>query len=222
MLLIGGRLGEMPSSDYTLLKSPYPDQTLVHVHPDASRARPRLPSRPCRSTPRPPAFVAALAKLQAGTSRPGRTTTAKLHAAPISTGRRRPKPAPGRCRWARSCAISKRVLPDDAIITNGAGNYATWVHRFHRFRRFGTQAAPTSGSMGYGTPAAVAAKALYPGPPRRRLCRRRLLPDERPGIRNRRAIRPADRRRSSSTTASTARSACTRSANIRAGSWPPT
>ena len=43
------------------------------------------------------------------------------------------------------------MLPDDAIITNGAGNYATWVHRFHRFRRFGTQAAPTSGSMGYGT-----------------------------------------------------------------------
>ena len=54
------------------------------------------------------------------------------------------------------------MLPDDAILTNGAGNYATWVHRFHRFRRFGTQAAPTSGSMGYGTPAAVAAKALYP------------------------------------------------------------
>ena len=54
------------------------------------------------------------------------------------------------------------VLPDDAILTNGAGNYATWVHRFHRFRRFATQAAPTSGSMGYGTPAAVAAKALFP------------------------------------------------------------
>ena len=54
------------------------------------------------------------------------------------------------------------VLPDDAILTNGAGNYATWVHRFHRFRRFATQAAPTSGSMGYGTPAAVAAKMLFP------------------------------------------------------------
>ena len=54
------------------------------------------------------------------------------------------------------------MLPDDAILTNGAGNYATWVHRFHRFRRFATQAAPTSGSMGYGTPAAVAAKALFP------------------------------------------------------------
>ncbi|TIO12287.1 MAG: thiamine pyrophosphate-binding protein, partial [Mesorhizobium sp.] len=56
----------------------------------------------------------------------------------------------------------RETLPEDAILTNGAGNYATWVHRFHRFRRFATQAAPTSGSMGYGTPAAVAAKALYP------------------------------------------------------------
>jgi acetolactate synthase-1/2/3 large subunit len=47
-------------------------------------------------------------------------------------------------------------------MTNGAGNYATWVHRYHRFRRFATQAAPASGSMGYGLPAAVAAKAQFP------------------------------------------------------------
>lgn len=50
----------------------------------------------------------------------------------------------------------------DTIFTNGAGNYATWLHRFHRFRQFNTQAAPASGSMGYGLPAAVAAKALFP------------------------------------------------------------
>jgi acetolactate synthase-1/2/3 large subunit len=59
-------------------------------------------------------------------------------------------------------AYLNEVLPEDAILTNGAGNYATWVHRFYKFRRYGTQGAPTSGSMGYGTPAAVAAKALYP------------------------------------------------------------
>ena len=56
----------------------------------------------------------------------------------------------------------EEVLPHDAILTNGAGNYATWVHRFHRSRTFATQAAPTSGSMGYGMPAAVAAKLLFP------------------------------------------------------------
>ena len=54
------------------------------------------------------------------------------------------------------------VLPEDVIICNGAGNFATWVHRFHRFRRFNTQAAPTSGSMGYGLPAGVAAKTMFP------------------------------------------------------------
>jgi acetolactate synthase-1/2/3 large subunit len=53
-------------------------------------------------------------------------------------------------------------LPPDAIITNGAGNFSTWIHRFHRYRRLGTQLAPTSGSMGYGVPAAVAAKLRHP------------------------------------------------------------
>jgi acetolactate synthase-1/2/3 large subunit len=54
------------------------------------------------------------------------------------------------------------ALPDDAIITNGAGNYTVWVHRFHQYKRYGTQLAPTAGSMGYGLPAAVAAKAVHP------------------------------------------------------------
>ena len=53
-------------------------------------------------------------------------------------------------------------LPDDAILTNGAGNYATWLHRLYRYRGFRTQLAPYSGSMGYGVPAAVAAKVLHP------------------------------------------------------------
>jgi acetolactate synthase-1/2/3 large subunit len=53
-------------------------------------------------------------------------------------------------------------LPEDAIVCNGAGNYATWVHRFLRFRNYATQLAPTSGSMGYGTPAAVGAKRVHP------------------------------------------------------------
>ena len=54
-------------------------------------------------------------------------------------------------------------LPLDAILCNGAGNYAAWIHRFYRFRQFATQIAPTSASMGYGMPAAVAMKRLYPG-----------------------------------------------------------
>src|SRR6202012_4086520 len=53
-------------------------------------------------------------------------------------------------------------LPDDAIIANGAGNYTVWVHRFYRYRRRATEMAPTSGAMGYGLPAAIAAKLKYP------------------------------------------------------------
>ena len=56
----------------------------------------------------------------------------------------------------------RRILPPDAIIANGAGNFAVWVHRFYRYRQFGTELAPTSGSMGYGVPAAIAAKLVHP------------------------------------------------------------
>ncbi|TIU95168.1 MAG: thiamine pyrophosphate-binding protein, partial [Mesorhizobium sp.] len=73
-----------------------------------------------------------------------------------------PESGPGAVQMGPIMNYLEKMLPDDAILTNGAGNYATWVHRFHRSRRFATQAAPTSGSMGYGTPAAVAAKELFP------------------------------------------------------------
>ncbi len=79
-------------------------------------------------------------------------------------------------------------LPKDAILTNGAGNYATWLHRYHRFNAFGTQLAPTSGSMGYGLPAAVAAKCMQPEKDGCVLRGRWLLPDERPGVRDRRSV----------------------------------
>ncbi len=86
-------------------------------------------------------------------------------------------------------------LPADAILCNGAGNYAAWIHRFFRFRRFAHHVAPASGSMGYGVPAAVAMKRLYPRAPGRLPRRRRRFFDERPGIRHRRAIRSADHHR---------------------------
>ena len=80
---------------------------------------------------------------------------------PIAPGRRRAGTR-ARCSSARSSPGCRERLPDDAIITNGAGNYSGWVHRFFRFRRYGTQLAPTSGSMGYGLPAAIAAKLRHP------------------------------------------------------------
>ena len=101
VLLIGGRLGEMPSSDYTLLKSPYPDQTAGACPSRCRRARPRLPPDAWRSTPRrrpspKPLPSASRPRRRAGPARRPSCTP------PISTGRRRRKPAPARCRWGRS------------------------------------------------------------------------------------------------------------------------
>jgi acetolactate synthase-1/2/3 large subunit len=160
VLLIGGRFGEMPSSDYTLLKSPYPDQTLVHVHADASElGRVFRPTLAINASPA--AFVEAFAK-RGGPKSPGWAGNAEaLHKAYLDWSTP-PETGPGPVQMGPIMNYLESVLPDDAIMANGAGNYATWLHRFHRFRRFATQAAPTSGSMGYGTPAAVAAKAMFP------------------------------------------------------------
>jgi acetolactate synthase-1/2/3 large subunit len=160
ILLAGGRFSEMPSSSYTLIDLPYPRQTFVHVHADAEELgrvyRPDLAINADAAS-----FAAALAGLAPKAEPKWAARTAALHqtylewSTPPATG-------PGKLAMGPIVSWLEENLPDDAILTNGAGNYATWVHRFHRFRRFGTQAAPASGSMGYGLPAAVAAKALHP------------------------------------------------------------
>jgi acetolactate synthase-1/2/3 large subunit len=153
-------MGEMPSSDYTLLKSPYPDQALVHVHADAGElGRVYRPTLAINASPA--AFVEAFAKRKPAGTPSWTAETAKAHSAYLEWSTP-PQTGPGDVQMGPIMNYLEQELPHDAIFANGAGNYATWVHRFHRFRRFGTQAAPTSGSMGYGTPAAVAAKALYP------------------------------------------------------------
>lgn len=160
VLLIGGRMGEMPSSDYTLLKSPYPDQALVHVHADAGElGRVYRPTIAINASPA--AFVEAFAKRKPAAKPSWSLETEKAHAAYLEWSTP-PQTGPGAVQMGPIMDYLNETLPEDAILTNGAGNYATWVHRFYRSRRFGTQAAPTSGSMGYGTPAAVAAKALFP------------------------------------------------------------
>ena len=75
---------------------------------------------------------------------------------------RKPRPIPGDVQIGEIMQQLRAHLPDDAILTNGAGNYATWLHRHYSYRHFRSQLAPTSGAMGYGVPAAIAAKSLYP------------------------------------------------------------
>jgi len=161
VLLVGGRFGEMPSSDYTLMKSPYPDQPLVHIHPDSSElGRVYRPTVAINASPA--AFATAFAARKPAGKPAWADATAQAHADYLAWSTT-PKSGPGAVQMGPIMDYLESVLPEDAILTNGAGNYATWVHRFHRFRRYATQGAPTSGSMGYGTPAAVAAKATFPG-----------------------------------------------------------
>ncbi len=160
LILLGGRMSEMPSSGYTLIDIPYPQQSLVHIHPDPSELgrvyRPDLAI--CAS---PSDFVADLADLEAPSELRWAERTERMHQAYI-TWSTPPQSGPGPVHMGPIMEWIEENTRPDAIFTNGAGNYSTWLHRFHRFRQFNTQAAPTSGSMGYGLPAAVAAKQLFP------------------------------------------------------------
>jgi len=160
VLLIGGRYSEMPSATYSLLQSPYPQQTLVHVYPDPSELG-RVYRPDLAIAAAPDDFVAALEGLSPKATRRWAARTKAMHESYLKWSTP-PMTGPGAVQMGPIMAWLEENTAEDTIFTNGAGNYATWLHRFHRFRRYGTQAAPTSGSMGYGLPAAVAAKQLHP------------------------------------------------------------
>ncbi|WP_298966620.1 thiamine pyrophosphate-binding protein [uncultured Roseibium sp.] len=160
ILLVGGRLSEMPSQSYSLLEIPSPVQQLVHIHPDAEElGRVYVPSLAIHASPT--AFAKALEGVQPPNELKNAGQSETAHQDYLDWSGARPQ-TPGDLQMAGVMDWLEANLADDTICTNGAGNYATWLHRFHRFRRFGTQAAPTSGSMGYGLPAAVASKLAFP------------------------------------------------------------
>jgi acetolactate synthase-1/2/3 large subunit len=160
VLLIGGRYSEMPSATYSLLQSPYPRQTLVHVYSDPSELG-RVYRPDLAIAAAPDDFVAALEGLSPKAAPRWAARTKAMHESYLKWSTP-PMTGPGAVQMGPIMAWIEENTAEDTIFTNGAGNYATWLHRFHRFRRYGTQAAPTSGSMGYGLPAAVAAKQLHP------------------------------------------------------------
>ncbi len=160
VLLVGGRFGETPSGDYSLLASPNPNQMLVHVHASADElGRVYRPDIAINASPI--AFAEELATLQPADNPAWAGEAAIAHADYLDWSEPRGT-NPGAVQMGEIMRWLRDTLPDDAILTNGAGNYAAWQHRYYRFRRFGTQLAPASGSMGFGVPAAVAAKQLYP------------------------------------------------------------
>ena len=159
LLLLGARMSEMSSAGYELIGVPNARQRIIHTH--ASAEEPGRVYRPVLAVnaDSPSVIEALLASAPAGALRwSDWTSAARAGFETHSTV----QPTIGDVRIEEVIAHLNDVLPDDAILTNGAGNYSGWLHRYYRYRTYGSQLAPTSGSMGYGLPAAIAAKLAHP------------------------------------------------------------
>jgi acetolactate synthase-1/2/3 large subunit len=162
VLAIGPRLGEMTTSGYTLFDVPLPRQPLVHVHPGIDELG-RVYQARLMINSGMPQFARALRDLRVDPTA-WRTATAEARAEYEAWQQRPPMLRhlePRVDLWAVVQTL-RETLPPDTVITNGAGNFATWAHRFWRYGAMRTQLAPTSGAMGAGLPAAVAAKITAP------------------------------------------------------------
>jgi acetolactate synthase I/II/III large subunit len=159
LVVIGARLGDIETEGYEAIPIPDPERVLIHVHPSPEElGRVYQPTLPIVASG--PRFVEALAATVPldGAGRASRVAVARQEFEESRVPRATDLPLD----LAAVIVALRDALPDDAILTNGAGNFAAWAHRFFEFRGYGTQLAPASGSMGYGLPAAVAAKLLHP------------------------------------------------------------
>jgi acetolactate synthase I/II/III large subunit len=159
VVAIGPRLGEATTGGYALFDLPVPKQKLVHVHAGAEElGRVYQATLPINSGMAN--FAAAAKAMKPVDGKRWKAGVAEAHAEYLDNIK--PGPLPGAVNMGEVIAWLNKRLPDDAIVTNGAGNYAAFLHRFFQYRGFKTQLAPTSGAMGYGVPAAVAAKIAQP------------------------------------------------------------
>jgi len=157
VIAAGARLNELTSQGYTLFDIPVPQMKLVHAYPGAEEiGRVYRPHLAIHATPQ--AFAAALDGLK---PRRAPAAVSAAHQDYLDWSEKA-LPQPGAVNLSEIMIWLRDRLPADAILCNGAGNYSGWIHRFFRFRRFNTQMATVCGFMGYGVPAAVAMKSLYP------------------------------------------------------------
>ena len=162
LLVIGARMGEFTTNGYTLLEVPCPAQKLIHVHAGVEELG-RVYQAELPINAGMPEFAAAAKALATVDAKAWQTWTAQARA--DFERWQEPTPMPGAVNLAEIMAILNRRMPPETIVTNDAGNFAIWVHRFYRYTGFRTQLAPTSGAMGYGVPSAVAAKLVHPDRP---------------------------------------------------------
>ncbi|HEV2563260.1 MAG TPA: thiamine pyrophosphate-binding protein [Rhizomicrobium sp.] len=159
LIVVGARLGEMTTDGYTRIAAPNPAQKLVHVHPSPDELnRVYQADLPIVSGVAP--FLRVAAELSPPASVNWRAFRREARSDYESWTK--PVAAPGDVNPSEIFAWLNARLPADAILANGAGNYAGWLHRFYLYRGFPTLLGPTSGAMGYGVPAAVAAKIVHP------------------------------------------------------------
>ncbi|OGA17156.1 MAG: thiamine pyrophosphate-binding protein [Betaproteobacteria bacterium RIFCSPLOWO2_02_FULL_66_14] len=158
LIVAGARLGEIATAGYTLIEVPVPRQTLVHVHAGPEELgrvyAARLPINSGMAQ-----FVAALQPLKVEGARWQAWTR---EAREDYEAWAEPKAMPGDVQLGEIVSWLSETLPEDAIVTNGAGNFAVWLNRHFRYKRSRTQLAPTSGSMGYSVPSAVGAAIAHP------------------------------------------------------------
>jgi acetolactate synthase-1/2/3 large subunit len=160
VLLFGGRLGEVPSQGYKLLDVPDPGVPLVHVHADAGELG-RVYQAALAIHASPNAFAASLEGVEPPRELKWGEWRKSARADYLAWSEEIP-PHPGSVQMGTIMRYLRERLPANGIVTTGAGNFATWSQRFYRFRQLGTQLGPVSGSMGYGVPAAIAAKRVAP------------------------------------------------------------
>lgn len=159
LLVVGARLGEATTDGYTLVTTEHPGQVLVHVHPDPEELGRvyRTDLALCAD----PGSFAQCADSWIDGRMASSETAAQAHAEWLEWSTPR---ADSRYAFdmAECMAAARELLPADAIVCNGAGNFSGWWHRYWRYHGFPSQLAPTSGAMGYGVPASVAAALRHP------------------------------------------------------------
>ncbi|MCD0501791.1 thiamine pyrophosphate-dependent enzyme, partial [Bordetella petrii] len=163
LIAVGTRLGEMVTGGYTLLDVPVPRQKLVHVLASAEELG-RVYQAETQILSDMNTFAAAVGEWEPALAA-AQSARGAWRAALRDEYEQYVTPAPRQVALdpARVIAVLRDTLAPDAILTNGAGNYSAWAHRYYQFSQPGCQLAPTSGAMGYGVPSAIAAKLLHPG-----------------------------------------------------------
>jgi len=159
LIAIGTRLDDITMQGYELLRVPLPTQKLIHVYPDPTEIG-RVYQPWLAMVASAGSTFERLAGLSAPAAQPSSDRTATLRQGFLTWTT--PPAVPGPLQPGEIITYLRKRLPEDAIVTNGAGNFATWPNRFFHYRGYRSMLAPMSGSMGYGVPAAIAAKLTYP------------------------------------------------------------